>query len=381
MSQRDRLQRPWGNHHRLECHQEVQTPGGEGKQDKGESSHYPSYNRTTDPCREYSDSFKLTRSRENQLSSGFTPFRNKQISDQESPFLTIPERFPGEDKYTRQKQDHLQPKEERVRPNDPEAVGFGERGEQETQVTVHNSRISIPINRNIAPTQIEHNIFTPESNLKSDGLWLQMSQYAEQTQKQFAELEASHERMKKLTASMDKIVKYLQEEHAKLSEASEETNKRLNLVFEEQHHRKRDRDCLDQDINKWFNVYHNMKPQPQGHIMDNPYHQEFIKPDAMLVNKTRSPSQYQGGENMSNSEKEVLKQIPEASNWPKLSGTEEYYHVELIDHIDGLSIDVPSITDYWITARLNTAFKGHVSMWYTEMKEIDGRRNWPWWKS
>ncbi|MBW0490600.1 hypothetical protein O181_030315 [Austropuccinia psidii MF-1] len=43
MSQRDRLQRPYGNQQRLEPHQAVQTPGGEGNQDKGESSHYPSY--------------------------------------------------------------------------------------------------------------------------------------------------------------------------------------------------------------------------------------------------------------------------------------------------------------------------------------------------
>ncbi|MBW0563150.1 hypothetical protein O181_102865 [Austropuccinia psidii MF-1] len=103
-----------------------------------------------------------------------------------------------------------------------------------------------------------------------------MSQYAEQTQQQFAELEASHERMEKLTASMDKIVKPLQEGHALLRKASEETNKRLNLVFEEQHHSKRDRDCMDKDINKLLNVYHNMKLQPQGPVMDNPYHQEDI---------------------------------------------------------------------------------------------------------
>ncbi|MBW0477162.1 hypothetical protein O181_016877 [Austropuccinia psidii MF-1] len=29
MSQRDRLERPYGNHQRMESHQEVQTPGGE----------------------------------------------------------------------------------------------------------------------------------------------------------------------------------------------------------------------------------------------------------------------------------------------------------------------------------------------------------------
>ncbi|MBW0555187.1 hypothetical protein O181_094902 [Austropuccinia psidii MF-1] len=175
---------------------------------------------------------------------------------------------------------------------------------------------------------------------------------------------------------MDKIVKTLQEGHAQLSKASEETNKRLNLVFEEQHHSKRDRDCLDQDINKLFNVYHNLKPQPQGQVMDNPY-----QPDAMLMNKARSPSQYQDGDGMSYSEKEALKQLPEASRWPKFSGTGEYDHMELIDYIDGLFIDVQSIPDYWITARLNTAFKCNASIWYTEMKEIHGRRNWTWWKS
>ncbi|MBW0480678.1 hypothetical protein O181_020393 [Austropuccinia psidii MF-1] len=187
--------------------------------------------------------------------------------------------------------------------------------------------------------------------------------------------------MKKLTASMDKIVKNLQEGYADLSKASEETNKRLNTVFEEQHHSRRDRDCLDQDINKLFNVYHNMKAKPQGNVMDNPYLQDDIKPHAMLVNKARSPSQYQDGDNMSYSEKEALKQLPEASGWPKFCGTGEYDHIKLIYHIDGLLIGVPSIPDYWIIVRINTAFKGNASICYTEMKEINGRRNWPWWES
>ncbi|MBW0557498.1 hypothetical protein O181_097213 [Austropuccinia psidii MF-1] len=117
-----------------------------------------------------------------------------------------------------------------------------------------------------------------------------------------------------------------------------------------------------------------MKPQPQGHFMDNPYHQDDIKPDAMLVNEARSPSQYQDGENISYSEKEALRQLPEASSWPKFSGTGEYDHLEVIDHIDGLFIYVPRIPDYWITARLITAFKGHASIWYTEMKKIHGGR-------
>ncbi|MBW0569700.1 hypothetical protein O181_109415 [Austropuccinia psidii MF-1] len=108
-----------------------------------------------------------------------------------------------------------------------------------------------------------------------------------------------------------------------------------------------------------------MKPQPQGHVMDNLYHQDDIKPDAMLTNKARSPSQYQDGDNMCFSEMEALKQLPEASSWPKFSGTGEYDHMELINFIDGLFIDVPSIPDYWITARLNTVFKGHASICYT----------------
>ncbi|MBW0592089.1 hypothetical protein O181_131804, partial [Austropuccinia psidii MF-1] len=222
-----------------------------------------------DPDRAYSDSFRLTRRRPNQLSSGFTPFRNKQIRGQDSPFFTIPGSFQEKTRIQGKKQDHLQPEEGRVRPNDTEAVGFGERSAKEPEVVVNNSRISSPINRNLTPTKIEHNVVTPESNLNSDALWFQMSQFAEKTQKKFAELEASHERMKILTASMDKIVKNLQEGHAKLSKASEDTNKTLNIVFEEQHHSKRDRDCLDQDMNKLFNVYHSMKSQPQGHIMDN----------------------------------------------------------------------------------------------------------------
>ncbi|MBW0531661.1 hypothetical protein O181_071376 [Austropuccinia psidii MF-1] len=208
-----------------------------------------------------------------------------------------------------------------------------------------------------------------------------MSQYSEQTQKQFSELEASHEGMKKLATSMDKIVKTLQEGHAQLSKASEETNKRLNLVFEEQHNSKRNRDFLDKDISKLLNVYHNMKPQQQGHVMDNPYHQDEIKPDPMLMNKARSPSQYQDGDNISYSEKGAVKQLPEASSWPKFSGTLEYDHMELIDYIDVLFIHVPKKPEYWITARLNTAFKGNASIWYIEMKEIHGRRNWQWWKS
>ncbi|MBW0531444.1 hypothetical protein O181_071159 [Austropuccinia psidii MF-1] len=67
-----------------------------------------------------------------------------------------------------QEQTLLQPEEERVRPHDPEGVGFVERSVQEPEVAVNHYRISSPSNRNITPTQIEHNIVTPESNLNSD---------------------------------------------------------------------------------------------------------------------------------------------------------------------------------------------------------------------
>ncbi|MBW0516518.1 hypothetical protein O181_056233 [Austropuccinia psidii MF-1] len=53
-----------------------------------------------------------------------------------------------------------------------------------------------------------------------------------------------------------------------------------------------------------------MNPQPEGHALENLYHQEDIKPDALLVNNARSPSQYQDGDNMPYSEKEALKYLP-----------------------------------------------------------------------
>ncbi|MBW0519345.1 hypothetical protein O181_059060 [Austropuccinia psidii MF-1] len=202
-----------------------------------------------------------------------------------------------------------------------------------------------------------------------------MSQYAEQSAKQFAELEACHERMENLQASMEQIVKSLQEGHAQLRKTSEETNKKLNLVFEEKHHSKRDRDCWDQDINKLLDVCHSLKPQPQGQGMDNSYQPDDIKPDAMLMNKERSPSQHQDGDGMSYSEKGALKQLPEASSWPKFSGSGEYNHTELIDYIDGLFIHAPTIPDYWITVRLNTAFKGHANDIANTLQDIRKRTN------
>ncbi|MBW0557919.1 hypothetical protein O181_097634 [Austropuccinia psidii MF-1] len=48
--------------------------------------------------------------------------------------------------------------------------------------------------------------------------------------------------------------------------------------------------------------------------------------------------------------------------------------MELIYYIDGLFIDIPRTQEYWITARLTTAFKVLASICYTEMEEIHGGR-------
>ncbi|MBW0470822.1 hypothetical protein O181_010537 [Austropuccinia psidii MF-1] len=121
-------------------------------QDKGKSSYYPSYRRTAEPDRDYSVSFRLTRSRPTQRSSGFKPFRNHKISGKESPLFTIPDSFQEKEGIQREKQDLFQPQADRVRPNDPEAVGLGAKSKQEPEVAVNTSRISRPNDRNISPT-------------------------------------------------------------------------------------------------------------------------------------------------------------------------------------------------------------------------------------
>ncbi|MBW0489747.1 hypothetical protein O181_029462 [Austropuccinia psidii MF-1] len=74
----------------------------------------------------------------------------------------------GTNRIQGQKQDIFQPKAERVRPNAPEAFGLGKRSKQEPEIVVNTSRISSPTNRNIIPTQTEHNFVTTESKLNSE---------------------------------------------------------------------------------------------------------------------------------------------------------------------------------------------------------------------
>ncbi|MBW0482421.1 hypothetical protein O181_022136 [Austropuccinia psidii MF-1] len=185
MSQRDTLQKPYGNHQ--------------------------SYRRTAKPDRAYSDSFRLTGSRPKQLSSGFTPFRHQQISGQEPPFFTIPGSFQEKARIQGKKQHPFKPKVERVRPNDPEAVGLGEGSKKEPQIVVNTSRISSPTNRNITPTQTENNVVTPESELNCNKLWLQMSQFPVQTQEKLDDPKRLNQRLQRNAILQEATIKVIQE--------------------------------------------------------------------------------------------------------------------------------------------------------------------------
>ncbi|MBW0520621.1 hypothetical protein O181_060336 [Austropuccinia psidii MF-1] len=101
---------------------------------------------------------------------------------------------------------------------------------------------------------MEHSVVTPESNINSNELWLKMSQFSGQPQEKFSKLQESNVRLEELTSSQNKTIKNLQEGYAKLSKFLEENNKELNQVLEEQQHCKRDREYMDQDIKKLFNV-------------------------------------------------------------------------------------------------------------------------------
>ncbi|MBW0474828.1 hypothetical protein O181_014543 [Austropuccinia psidii MF-1] len=100
LSQKDTIKRSYGNHQRMKYQQEVLTHGGKGSHYKGELSHYPSYRKETEPERAYSHSPRLTSSRPTQPSSGFTPFREQQISAQ-VPILHNGRYFPEQEKDQR----------------------------------------------------------------------------------------------------------------------------------------------------------------------------------------------------------------------------------------------------------------------------------------
>ncbi|MBW0471834.1 hypothetical protein O181_011549 [Austropuccinia psidii MF-1] len=141
------------------------------------------------------------------LPSGFKPFRNQQISDQESPFFKIPGNFQEKTRIQGGKQDFFQPDEERFRPHDLEAVGLGESSTQEPEIAVDTSnRIRSPDNRNITTTQNEDSVFTHESHIKNNEMWLQMSQFSENTQENLANLQEKNEWSNKLTNSQQTTI-------------------------------------------------------------------------------------------------------------------------------------------------------------------------------
>ncbi|MBW0526264.1 hypothetical protein O181_065979 [Austropuccinia psidii MF-1] len=239
----------------------------------------------------YSDPFRLMRTGDpTRLPGGFTPLRNQQISDQESPYFPIPGRIQERKRIIGQEQDFFQPEEERVISYDPKVVGPAERSTIKQQTAVSTSHeASIPRIRNDISTQIKHNFVIPESTISSNTLWSKFSQFVEQTQKEFKELHESTSRLQEVYTLQTKTIQTLQEDYTKLSKASEENKRRLNQVLKEQNQCKREREYLDQDIDKLFNFCQKMKPQTQGHVFGNtPYHQEDIKPDSLLEKKPRS---------------------------------------------------------------------------------------------
>ncbi|MBW0506816.1 hypothetical protein O181_046531 [Austropuccinia psidii MF-1] len=235
----------------------------------------------------YSDPLRLMMTgNPTRLSSGFKPLRHQQISDQESSYFPI--------------QDRIQERKRII-----EIVGPVARSTKKQQTVVNTSNAaSSPMIRNDISTQMKHNVVIPESTIRSNTLWLQFSQFVEQTQKEFERLHESISRLQEVYTSPTKTIHTLQEDYTKLYKASEDTKRRLNQVLEEQNYCKRDGEYLDQDIDKLFNYFQKMKPQTQGNVLDDQNHQQDIKPDAMLEKKPRSQSQYQYGDKMTYSEKE-----------------------------------------------------------------------------
>ncbi|MBW0522398.1 hypothetical protein O181_062113 [Austropuccinia psidii MF-1] len=67
----------------------------------------------------YSDPFRLMRTgNSTRLPSGFTPLRNQQMNDQESPCFPTADRIQERRGIIRQEQDFFQPDKERVRSYD-----------------------------------------------------------------------------------------------------------------------------------------------------------------------------------------------------------------------------------------------------------------------
>ncbi|MBW0492413.1 hypothetical protein O181_032128 [Austropuccinia psidii MF-1] len=213
------------------------------------------YRREMEPEIRYSDPLRLmSTGNPTRLPSGFTPLRHQQISDQESPYFPIQDRIQERKRIIGQEQDFFQPEAERVRSYDPEIVGPVARSTKKQQTVVNTSNAaSSPMIRNDISTQMKHNFLIPESTISSNSLWLQFSQFLEQTQKEFERLHESILRLQEAFTLQTKTIHTLQEDSTELYKASEDTKRRLNQVLEDKNHRKRDRGYLVQDIDKLFN--------------------------------------------------------------------------------------------------------------------------------
>ncbi|MBW0463950.1 hypothetical protein O181_003665 [Austropuccinia psidii MF-1] len=129
-------------------------------------------------------------------------------------------------------------------------VGPGESSTKKQQIVLNSSdEASSCIIKNNISTQSEHNVVTPEATIIIIALWMQMGKFEEKTQKEFEILHENNSRLQEIITLKTKTIHTLQEEYTQLSRASEETNKILNEVLEEQFHCKRDREYLDQDMN------------------------------------------------------------------------------------------------------------------------------------
>ncbi|MBW0503899.1 hypothetical protein O181_043614 [Austropuccinia psidii MF-1] len=141
---------------------------------------------------------------------------------------------------------------------------------------------------------------------------------------------------------------------------------------------------VEQNMEKRFNVCQNIHTQRKGDVQDRITNQlqQNLHQNKFPEEKRRiSPSWYQGRDNRAYSQNEALKQLPEATTWPNFLIVGGYVHMDLINYVGGHFIDVPRIPQSSITDILNTELKGNASIWYSEMKEIHGRRKLPWWRS
>ncbi|MBW0578324.1 hypothetical protein O181_118039 [Austropuccinia psidii MF-1] len=193
------------------------------------------YRREMEPEIRYSDPLRLVRTgKPTRLPSGFKPLRHQHISDQESPYFPIQDRIQERKRIIGKEQDFFQPEAERVRSYDPEIVGPVARSTKKQQTVVNTSNAaSSPMITNDISTQMKHNVVIPESTISSNNLWLQLSKFVEQTQKEFERLHESISRLQEVHTLQTRTIHTLQEDYTELCKASEDTKRRLNQVLEE----------------------------------------------------------------------------------------------------------------------------------------------------